>query len=105
MNMKNKVVVTGIGIISSAGNTPEECRLTLLEGKGMTKPDPRLSNLEVSWSCRIQDFLPEQYMSKSLIWRCDPFIQYAIYAAKSALGDAGLDQPVSQRCENRYRAG
>ena len=105
MNMKNKVVVTGIGIISSAGNTPEECRLTLLEGKGMTKPDPRLSNLEVSWSCRIQDFLPEQYMSKSLIWRCDPFIQYAIYAAKSALGDAGLDHPVSQRCENRYRAG
>ncbi|ENZ7914792.1 beta-ketoacyl synthase [Klebsiella aerogenes] len=90
--MKNKVVVTGIGIISSAGNTPEECRLTLLEGKGMTKPDPRLSNLEVSWSCRIQNFIPEQHMSKSLIWRCDPFIQYAIYAAKRALEDAGLDQ-------------
>lgn len=92
MKMKSKVVVTGMGIISSAGHTPEACHSTLLEGKGMAKPDPRLRNLEVSWSCPIQGFTPAQHMSKSLIWRCDPFIQYALYAARSAIEDAGLDQ-------------
>ncbi|WP_035341046.1 MULTISPECIES: beta-ketoacyl-[acyl-carrier-protein] synthase family protein [Dickeya] len=92
MNIKNKVVVTGMGIISSAGHTPEKCRMTLLEGKGMAKPDPRLSHLDVSWSCPIQDFVPEQHINKSLIWRCDPFIQYAIYAAQHAINDAGLDK-------------
>lgn len=90
--MKSKVVVTGMGIISSAGHTPEVCHSTLLEGKGMAKPDPRLSTLEVSWSCPIQDFIPDEHMTKSLIWRCDPFIQYALYAARSAIEDAGLDQ-------------
>jgi len=90
--MKSKVVVTGMGIISSAGHTPEVCHSTLLEGKGLAKPDPRLSTLEVSWSCPIQDFTPDEHMAKSLIWRCDPFIQYALYAARSAIEDAGLDQ-------------
>lgn len=90
--MKSKVVVTGMGIISSAGHTPEVCHSTLLEGKGLAKPDPRLSTLEVSWSCPIQDFTPDEHMTKSLIWRCDPFIQYALYAARSAIEDAGLDQ-------------
>jgi 3-oxoacyl-[acyl-carrier-protein] synthase II len=90
--MQTKVVVTGMGIISSAGHTPEACHSTLLAGKGMARPDPRLSSLEVSWSCPIQDFTPAQHMSQSLIWRSDPFIQYALYAAHSAFEDAGLDK-------------
>lgn len=90
--MKSKVVVTGMGIISSAGHSPEACHSTLLQGMGMAKPDPRLRRLEVSWSCPIQDFIPDQHMSKSLIWRSDPFIQYSLYAAHSAVEDAGLSK-------------
>ncbi|BCL48965.1 beta-ketoacyl-[acyl-carrier-protein] synthase family protein [Escherichia coli] len=88
--MRNKVVVTGMGIISSVGHTPEECHLTLLKGKGMTRLDSRLQGLKVSWSCPVQNFAPAQHMSKSLIWRTDPFIQYALYAACNAVEDAGL---------------
>ncbi len=79
-----------MGIISSVGHTPEECHLTLLKGKGMTRLDSRLQGLKVSWSCPVQNFAPAQHMSKSLIWRTDPFIQYALYAACNAVEDAGL---------------
>lgn len=89
--MKHKVVVTGMGIISSAGDTPEICHATLLKGKGMAKTDPRLSSLNVSWSCPIQGFIPALHINKSLIWRSDLFIQYALYAAQYAAADARLD--------------
>ncbi|GKN25221.1 3-oxoacyl-[acyl-carrier-protein] synthase 2 [Klebsiella pneumoniae] len=64
--------------------------MTLLKGKGMTRLDSRLQGLKVSWSCPVQNFAPAQHMSKSLIWRTDPFIQYALYAACNAVEDAGL---------------
>ncbi|OFV13855.1 hypothetical protein HMPREF3126_10400 [Salmonella sp. HMSC13B08] len=56
----------------------------------MTRLDSRLQGLKVSWSCPVQNFAPAQHMSKSLIWRTDPFIQYALYAACNAVEDAGL---------------
>lgn len=90
--MKNKIVVTGMGIISSAGTSPEMCWENLLIGKGMTESDPRLNGLEVSWSCPIKNFKPAEHISKSIIWRSDPFIQYALYAAQMAIEDAKLEK-------------
>ncbi len=89
--MKHKVVVTGMGIISSAGLTPDECWENLIKGKSMTIIDNRLNTLDVSWSCPIKNFTPSDCLNKSLIWRIDPFIQYALYAAKKAIEDAKLD--------------
>ncbi|EAQ0263789.1 beta-ketoacyl-[acyl-carrier-protein] synthase family protein [Salmonella enterica] len=90
-DMKIKVLVTGIGIISSAGKDPEECWENLIKGESMAQPDSRLEGLDISWSCPIKEFTPSKYLRKSLIWRSDPFIQYALYAVKQALEDSKLD--------------
>lgn len=63
--MKHKVVVTGMGIISSAGLTPGECWENLIKGKSMAIIDNRLNDLDVSWSCPIKNFTPSDCLNKS----------------------------------------
>lgn len=60
--MKIKVLVTGIGIISSAGKNPEECWGNLIKGESMVQPDSRIEGLDISWSCPIKEFTPSKYI-------------------------------------------
>lgn len=88
--MQNKVVVTGMGIISSAGLSPEECWDNLLNRKASTTSDERLKDAEVKICCPIHNWIATEHLKKSLIWRCDLFIQYALYAAQQALSNANI---------------
>lgn len=89
--MKNNVVVSGIGIISSAGLTPDKCWESLTKKCFTTAYDERLKDTGVNLCCPIVDFNPEEHINKSLIWRTDPFIHYALYAAQEAVRDSGLN--------------
>jgi len=88
--MKNKVVVSGIGILSSSGKNPEECWLSLIQKTCSATYDERIKNTGISICCPITDFNSEKYLKKSLIWRTDPFIHYALYAASEAIKDSGI---------------
>ncbi|NWO12000.1 beta-ketoacyl-[acyl-carrier-protein] synthase family protein [Chromohalobacter salexigens] len=93
--MPKKVVVTGIGIASSAGLSPEEVWNNIMDKRRTVATDPRLAGTDIDWACSIRNWAPSEYLKKSLIWRCDPFIQFALYAASEAITDSGLDCHIS----------
>lgn len=92
--MTNKrVVVTGYGVTSPIGNTPEEFWTSLYEGKIGIKPIAKfdVSEIEVRNAGEIQDFPFDKYFVKKDTNRMDLYSLYAIYAAMEALENAGLD--------------
>lgn len=88
-----RVVVTGYGVTSPIGNTPEEFWTSLYEGKIGIKPITKfdVSEIEVRNAGEIQDFPFDKYFVKKDTNRMDLYSLYAIYAAMEALENAGLD--------------
>lgn len=89
----NRVVITGIGGLSPLGNSIDETWKNLLEGKhGFTLEhwfEGQSDDLNVK--ALVKDFDPLKYMDKKELRRNDLFTQYAVYAAKEAIADAGTD--------------
>lgn len=92
----NRVVITGMGWISPAGNTLQEgwhnisqgiCRITPLRDTFAGAP--------VHVGGQVLDFDPALYMDKKLIRRTDIFSQFALAAGSMAMADAGYTGPVS----------
>ena len=90
--LKRRVVVTGLGAITPLATGVEESWQRLCQGKSgvarISKFDP--SDFNVQIAAEVKDFHPEDFLDKKRIRRTDPFIQYALVAARMALDDAGL---------------
>jgi 3-oxoacyl-[acyl-carrier-protein] synthase II len=92
--MSNRVVITGVGVVSPIGNTKEAFWNSLKEGKCGIDKITRFDiseGYEVSVAGEVKDFDPSKYIDKKEQRRLDLFSQFAIYAAKEAIKDAGLD--------------
>ncbi len=90
---KNRVVVTGIGIVSSLGSDIDTFWGNLLAGKsGISKIT--LVTEKLQSACKIAgevaNFNPLDYMEAKQAKRMDRFIQFAVAASHSAVKDAGL---------------
>ena len=93
---KRRVVVTGIGLVSSLGIGTEQNWQALVAGKSgigsITKFD--LNEFDGEYSTRIagevRGFDPLAYIEKKDVKKMDVFIQYAIAASQFAVDDAGL---------------
>jgi 3-oxoacyl-[acyl-carrier-protein] synthase II len=79
-----RVVVTGIGVLSPAGSSPGELWRAYREGQG-----PAADEAEGLRFARI-DFDPNRHLSRRERRRVDRFGQLAIAACRAALADAGL---------------
>ncbi|MCD6161504.1 MAG: beta-ketoacyl-ACP synthase II [candidate division Zixibacteria bacterium] len=92
--MRNQVVITGMGLVSPIGNTLDEFRDSLLNGKSgiglTTKCD--CSELTSKISGEVKGFDPLDFMTKKESRRVDLSQQYAIAAAHMAYDDSGLGQ-------------
>ena len=99
----NRVVVTGYGVTSPIGNTPEEFWNSLHEGKIGIKPITKFdaSEIPVFNAGEIQDFPFDKYFVKKDQNRMDTYSLYAIYAAMEAIENSGLNMEE----ENRDRVG
>ncbi|HTY44804.1 MAG TPA: beta-ketoacyl-ACP synthase II [Patescibacteria group bacterium] len=92
--MEQRVVVTGLGVISPVGNDVLSFWQSLREGKSGIAP---LTTFDVSaFDSRIggevKNFDPLAYgFTKKDLNRTEKFVQYAIAAARQAIKDAGLD--------------
>lgn len=91
--MGRRVVITGLGVVSSLGNTVEEFWNNIINGRSGIS---RISKFDVSEypsqiASEIRDFNPDEYISPKDAKRLALFTQYAIFAAKKALEDAGLE--------------
>ena len=89
----NRVVITGLGVVSPIGNTVEEFWDSLMAGKhGFTLEEwfPGQTE-EKNVKALVKDFNAEEYFDKKELRRTDIITQYAVYASLKAIEDAGTD--------------
>ena len=90
--MSRRVVVTGIGLVSSVGIGTGANWDALLAGRSGIG---RISRFDVSQFAtqiagEVKDFDPHQFIEKKDVKKMDIFIQYAIAASQFAMDDSGL---------------
>jgi 3-oxoacyl-[acyl-carrier-protein] synthase II len=100
---KRRVVVTGLGVVSSIGIGIEEFSANLFAAKcgidTITAFD--CSQLPVHIAGEVRGFDPEKWLSPKEARHIDRFVQFALVAADEAVKSSGLD--VSK--EDPYRLG
>ncbi len=90
---RRRVVITGMGVMTSLGETVDEYWNNLIEGRSgigpMTQCDP------TGYTCRmageVRGFDPDRYMDRQEARKMARFSQLAVAAALQAKADAGLD--------------
>jgi 3-oxoacyl-[acyl-carrier-protein] synthase II len=91
-----RVVITGMGVMSPLGHTMEESWDSLLNGRSGIGP---ITQFDASqFPCRIagevKDFIARKYMDFKEARRISRASQFAVAAARMALDDAGLPEPI-----------
>lgn len=91
--MKQRVVVTGMGVMTSLGNDLEQFWGNLMEGKsGVSLIEAfDVSEYPTRIAAEIKGFNPELYADKKEARKMDRFVQFAVAASKKAVEDAGLN--------------
>ena len=89
----NRVVITGLGAISSLGLKCEEIFTSLKESySGISSLDfLNVDRLAVRIGGQIHNYKPEQYFSKQEISLYDKFTQFALIAAHQAVLSSGIE--------------
>ncbi|MEC7881200.1 MAG: beta-ketoacyl-ACP synthase II [Chloroflexota bacterium] len=92
-NIENKVVVTGMGIISCVGKTINEFWGSLVKGESGID---YLKQVDTEgYSCKIggevKDFDPLNYMDKKEVKRLARYSQFAVAASLEAIADSEID--------------
>ena len=91
--IKQRVVVTGMGVVSPLGTDIKTFWSNLTQGTSgagpITRFDPAGFNTRIA--AEVKNFNPADFIDKKELRRMDRFTYFALAAAKMALGDAGLD--------------
>jgi 3-oxoacyl-[acyl-carrier-protein] synthase II len=87
-----RVVVTGMGLITSLGHTVGETWEALCQGRSGIGPISNFDAREypVTFAGEVRNFDPSPYMDRKDIRRNDPFTHLAVGAARQALEQARL---------------
>jgi 3-oxoacyl-[acyl-carrier-protein] synthase II len=92
-NGKRRVVITGLGMVSSLGNDVESSWRALVAGESgaaeITYFDH--SAYPVHFACELKGFDPTEWMDRKAARRMDKFAQLALAAGRMAEADAGFD--------------
>src|SRR5712671_5574171 len=90
--MQRRVVVTGIGLVSSLGIGTETNWDALCRGCSGVGPITRFDATDFSARIagEVKNFDPLRFIEKKDVKKMDVFIQYAIAAAQFAVDDAAL---------------
>jgi len=89
----NRVVVTGMGALSSLGNNVEDNWSSIVSGKSGSNLITRFNSelFKTKFACEIQDFDPGQRLAHNEIRKSDLFTQYGLYSADEAIEDSNID--------------
>ena len=91
--MENRVVITGLGVISPIGIGKETFWTSLIAGKNgidrITRFDPTDYPCQIAGE--VNDFNSDDFIDKKEVKRMDRFTQFALAASKLAVEDAKLD--------------
>jgi 3-oxoacyl-[acyl-carrier-protein] synthase II len=93
MNRLNRVVITGLGIVSPSGADVDTFWKNIVNGKStasvITRFDPKLFRTQIA--CEVKDYEASSFFDKPTIKRTDLFTQYALIASDQAINDSGFD--------------
>ncbi|SMF30648.1 3-oxoacyl-[acyl-carrier-protein] synthase II [Alteromonadaceae bacterium Bs31] len=92
MNRK-RVVVTGLGMVTSVGHTVDASWEAILAGRSGVRPITSfdVSAFSTQISASVQDFDLSPYMGEKEARKLDAFIQYGMAAGVQAVEDSGLE--------------
>jgi 3-oxoacyl-[acyl-carrier-protein] synthase II len=88
----NRVVITGVGLVTPVGIGVDETWAAICAGKSGIGPITRFDTKEYKTKIagEVKGFDPLDFMEKKDAKRTQPYIAFAVAAAKMALADAGL---------------
>lgn len=91
--MARRVVITGLGIVSPVGKTPEEFFSNLMAGHSGIKhlQTDFVEKLSIRIGAPVEGFNPGDHFSKIQITGIERFSQFALVAAEQAVQDAQLE--------------
>jgi len=91
--MKQRVVVTGLGVVSPVGNSVDEFWQALLEGRSGIGQISRFdaTGYGSTIAGEVKDFDGSAYVEKKELRRLDLTQQFSIAASQQAVDDSGLD--------------
>ena len=89
---ERRVVVTGLGAVTSIGKTVNDFWANILAGKSGAGPITRFdaSRFKTKFACEVKDFDVLDYFDRKEARKYDLFIHFAVVAADEALKDAGI---------------
>jgi len=101
--MKNRVVITGMGMVSPIGNDVLTSWQSLMEGKSGVEIISEFQDIGLSTyiAAKVKGLNVEQYMAKKDARKYDIFVQYGVSASVQAIKDSGLEVTDS----NAHRIG
>ncbi|MGB9552810.1 MAG: beta-ketoacyl synthase N-terminal-like domain-containing protein, partial [bacterium] len=90
----NRVVITGIGVITSIGQTKEVFWQNLAEGRSGVDLISRFdaSSFPVRIASEVKGFQAQDYLTLKEAKRMDRFTQFALAAAIQAMNDAKVEE-------------
>ncbi|XP_073310876.1 3-oxoacyl-[acyl-carrier-protein] synthase II, chloroplastic-like isoform X2 [Primulina huaijiensis] len=96
LTKKRRVVVTGLGVVSSLGQDVDEFYNNLLEGiSGISQIEAfDCSEFPTRIAGEIKNFSSNGWVSQKLSKRADNYVLYLIKAGKKALADGGITEEV-----------
>jgi 3-oxoacyl-[acyl-carrier-protein] synthase II len=91
-NGRRRVVVTGIGLVTPLGTGVEKNWTALVAGRSGVGPITRfpVADFPSRIAGEVRDFVPEEFIERRDIKKMDPFIQFAMAAARMAFDNSGL---------------
>ena len=90
----NRVVITGMGIISPIGNNLTDYWNNLVNGVSGAGPITLYdaSKFKTRIACEVKGFKPEDYLDRKEARKVDRFTQFGLVASDMAMADAGLSK-------------
>jgi len=88
-----RVVATGIGLVTPVGNDVASTWAALLAGHPGAAPITLFdhSEFKTHFACEVKNFDPTRYVDRQQARRMDRFLHFGAAAAQEALADAALD--------------
>jgi nodulation protein E len=89
----NRVVITGIGVVTPIGNTRDAFWSSLVEARSGIGPITLIptERLNIGIAAQVLDFKPAEHFDPRRESLLDRFAQFAVVAARSALRDSQLE--------------
>ncbi len=93
MMQLKRVVVTGLGALTSIGNNVSEDGTNWLSGKSGAAPITQFdaSNFKTQFACEVKNFNVTDHIDRKEARKQDPYTQYALVATAQAMQDSKIN--------------